>query len=103
MPSSSRTRHELPIVDALRSEVDALPVQELEPEIDLTEMPGEVELPPDPLPPDPVAEFVARIVGDDSLSAALARFGACLPTEADAPGVGRRRDGTSLVLRDPGS
>ncbi len=73
-------RHELPIVDALRSEVDALPLQDSEPEIDLTEVPAEVEL-----PPDPVAEFVTRIVGDDSLSAALDRFGACLPTEAAHP------------------
>jgi hypothetical protein len=54
-------RHEIPVVDALRREIDA------------------------PFPPDPVAEFVARIVGDDSLADALARFGACLPTEATDP------------------
>ena len=55
-------------------------MREAEPEIDLTDAAAEVEL-----PPDPVAEFVTRIVGDDSLSAALARFGACLPTEAAHP------------------
>ena len=56
-------RHGLPIVDDLRRDVDAPLVE---------------------LPPDPVAEFVARIVGDDTLADALARFGACLPTEGAA-------------------
>jgi hypothetical protein len=75
-------RHELPIVDALRGEVDAVPSPHSEPDIDLTAESEEIEAPPEPSPPDPVAEFVARIIGDDGLTDALGRFGACLPTEA---------------------
>ena len=53
---------------------------------------------------DPARDFVDRIVGDDDLTAALARFGACLPTEVDpaAPDDARSTRPRSSECRSSG-
>ena len=68
----------------LRAEIDTLPEEMNEPDIEPAAPVDEIARVDEPR--DPVADFVDRIVGDDDLILALARLGACLPTEGDTAG-----------------